>query len=204
MPLLEGKQVDDIAFFRALIERLVASDRVDPRRIYLLGVSNGALMAYRVACEMGREIAAIAALISPMSDLQQEDCPPGSPIPLFILAGNADTAQSYLGASGPLQGRLVSVPDTVRFFRARYGCTGMRSEELPHRDPLDRTTITLFRPQVCPSGAEIVFYRVNGGGHRVPTLASGDYEPHPQFGLANRDVDAAAEAWAFFRRFVRN
>src|SRR5262245_45462812 len=56
MPLVEGKQVDDIAFFRALIARLVASDRVDPRRIYLLGVSNGALMAYRVACEMGREI----------------------------------------------------------------------------------------------------------------------------------------------------
>src|SRR5262245_18700560 len=81
---------DDVAFLRALIARLVGSHRVDARRVYLIGVSNGGLMAYRVACEMGAEFAAVAAFISPMSDLQQEDCPSGRSVPLLILAGNAD------------------------------------------------------------------------------------------------------------------
>jgi polyhydroxybutyrate depolymerase len=177
MSLAGGAEVDDIAFFRALIARLIASQRVDPKRVYLLGVSNGALMAYRAACDMGGDLAAGAAFISSMSDLQQEDCPRGMPVPLFILAGSADTFQSYLGAPGRLQGRLVSVPDTFRFFRSRNRCSSIQTD--------DGAAVTVFRAMECERGAEVVLHRVNGGGHDVPT-------------------SAPAEAWAFLRRFVRN
>lgn len=202
MPVVHGMEVDDIAFFRALIKRLVATHDVDPARVYLLGISNGALMAYRTACEMGRELAAVAAFISPMTDFQQKDCLDGPPVPLFMLAGNADEFQSYRGSGeGKLGGRLLSVPDTNRAFRARNRCSGLDTKELPDLDPEDGTTVTVFRALNCERGAEVVFYRVNGGGHRWPTLPSVDANPHPRFGRTNRDIDSTTEVWNFFRRF---
>ena len=201
MPVIYGVEVDDVAFLKALIARLVATHYVDPARVYLLGMSNGALMAYRAACEMGRDLAAVAAFISPMTDFQQKDCPDGPPVPLFMLAGSADEFQSYRGAEAKLGGRLVSVPDTNRFFRGRNRCSGLDTKELPDRDPEDGTTITVFRALNCERGAEVVFYRVNGGGHRWPTLAPVDTKPHPRFGRTNRDIESATEVWEFFRRF---
>ena len=202
MPVIGGVEVDDIAFLKALITRLVATHNVDPARVYLLGMSNDALMAYRAACEMGGEVAAVAAFISSMTDLQRKDCPPGPPVPLFMLAGSADEFQSYRGSGeGKLGGRLLSVPDTNRFFRARNRCSALETAELPDRDPEDGTTITVFRATGCERGAEVVFYRVNGGGHRWPTLALVDATPHPRFGRTNRDIDSTAEVWGFFRRF---
>jgi polyhydroxybutyrate depolymerase len=202
MPVINGMEVDDIAFLKALIARLVATHYVDPARVYLVGMSNGGLMAYRAACEMGRELAAVAAFISPMTDLQREDCRDGPLVPLFMLAGSADEFQSYRGSGeGKLGGRLLSVPDTNRFFRGRNRCSGLDTEELPDRDPADGTTVTVFRATGCEGGAEVVFYRVNGGGHRWPTLAPVDTDPHPRFGRTNRDIDSAAEVWTFFRRF---
>jgi len=200
MPLVDGVEVDDIALFRTLIARLASTGDVDPKRVYLLGVSNGGMMAYRAACEMDGELAAVAAFISGMSEFQQVECTSARPAPLLMLAGTGDTFQAYAGVA-VLLGRLVSVPDTLDFFRRRHRCTGEESEELPDRDPQDGTTVTVVRARGCQQGAELVFYRVNGGGHQLPTLAPVDTRPHPRFGRANRDIDSAREAWNFFRRF---
>ena len=200
MPLVNGTEVDDIGLFKALIARLAATRDVDPKRVYLLGVSNGALMAYRAACDMDGELAAVAAFISGMSGYQQAECKSARPAPLLILAGSGDTFQLYAGGSTRL-GQLVSVPDTFEFFRGRHRCTRVQTEDLPDLDPEDGTTVTVLRAHECAAEAEVVFYRVNGGGHRVPTLAPVDTKPHPRFGRTNRDIDSAREAWSFFRRF---
>ena len=49
----EEKKVDDVGFINALIEELEANYAIDPRRIYVTGMSNGAMMSYRLACELG-------------------------------------------------------------------------------------------------------------------------------------------------------
>jgi polyhydroxybutyrate depolymerase len=53
-------KIDDVAFFRALIAKLETDYSVDPKRIYSTGISNGAMMSYRLACELSEQIAAIA------------------------------------------------------------------------------------------------------------------------------------------------
>jgi polyhydroxybutyrate depolymerase len=202
MPRVDGADVDDIALFRALIARFAAAGDIDSKRVYLVGVSNGALMAYRAACDMSGELAAVAAFISGMSEFQPMECQSGRPAPLLMLAGTADTFQGYDGGSGRL-GRIVSVPNTLSFFHGRHRCTGVESEELPDLDPQHSTMVTVLRARGCEGGAEVVLYRVNGGGHQVPTLAPVDTKPHPRFGRTNRDIDSAREAWDFFRRFTR-
>ncbi|MGH8245909.1 MAG: alpha/beta hydrolase family esterase, partial [Gammaproteobacteria bacterium] len=43
--------VDEVGFLRALLTDLNSSVRVDASRVYATGMSNGAIFAYRLACE---------------------------------------------------------------------------------------------------------------------------------------------------------
>ncbi|MCI0540572.1 MAG: hypothetical protein L0Z50_35680, partial [Verrucomicrobiales bacterium] len=54
------ENIDDVGFIAALIDRLGKDLNVDPGRVYVTGMSNGALFAHRLACEIPEKIAAIA------------------------------------------------------------------------------------------------------------------------------------------------
>ena len=58
--------IDDVGFTRALIEKLAESIPLDRRRIYATGLSNGAMMSYRLAAEAGDVIAAVAPVAGGM------------------------------------------------------------------------------------------------------------------------------------------
>jgi polyhydroxybutyrate depolymerase len=73
MPRVGEEQVDDIGFLARVVDTLVADGLADRSRVFVVGLSNGALMAYTAACTMTRRFAAAAALLSPMTDLQIED-----------------------------------------------------------------------------------------------------------------------------------
>lgn len=201
MPEIDGKKVDDIAFFRALIDRAVIDANVDRTRVYLAGLSNGGLMAHRIACAMDREIAAVASYISGMTNWQAQGCRRERAVPILVLGGTDDTFQSYAGTSGNLNGYLLSVPNTVAIWRIRNGCKKGADENLPDLDPDDGTTVALTRYMDCTGDAEILFYRIVGGGHRPPMKAQTDIAPRPPYGRTNRDIDTAEVSWDFFRRF---
>ena len=46
------QRVDDVAFISALIEDLAARFPIDRKRIYVTGMSNGAMMAHRLGSEL--------------------------------------------------------------------------------------------------------------------------------------------------------
>ena len=58
---------DDVGFIRALLDEAVQRYRVDPQRVYLIGMSNGGMMSYRLAIELGPRIAAFAAVSASMA-----------------------------------------------------------------------------------------------------------------------------------------
>src|SRR5476651_168181 len=53
-------KVDDVAFIDGLLDDLMRAYPVDAQRVYATGMSNGAIMAYRLATELSDRIAAIA------------------------------------------------------------------------------------------------------------------------------------------------
>ncbi|MYM92181.1 prolyl oligopeptidase family serine peptidase, partial [Rugamonas sp. FT82W] len=55
-------RVDDIGFIKAIIDAAVARGEADPARIYVMGMSNGGIMALRAASELGERLAAVAAV----------------------------------------------------------------------------------------------------------------------------------------------
>jgi polyhydroxybutyrate depolymerase len=121
MPTVGGETVDDTGFLRLLIDDLVARKIADPARVYVTGMSRGGLMAFTLACALADKIAAAAVLITGMTDPQREDCRPARPVPIMALAGTNDWAQSYDGWLTEM-GRLLSVPETMEFWRALHGC----------------------------------------------------------------------------------
>ena len=114
--------VDDIAFLRALIAKLQKSYSIDARRIYVTGISNGAMMSYRAACEMSDVVAAVA----PVEGAQNVPCKPASPVSLIVFHGTADHLVPYNGGSTPYQigphRTDASVADTVAFWVKENGC----------------------------------------------------------------------------------
>jgi len=85
--------VDDVLYLRSLIASLQTRYKVNPKKIYVIGHSNGGFMANRLACEMGEEIAAIANLAGgSFKDLQHCRQPVAIPY-LQIHAANDPTVK---------------------------------------------------------------------------------------------------------------
>jgi polyhydroxybutyrate depolymerase len=87
MPASGGETVDDVRFVRLLIDDLVEKKIVDPKRVYVTGMSRGALMTFTLACALADRLAAVAAVASGMTDHQREDCRPARPVPIMLIAG---------------------------------------------------------------------------------------------------------------------
>lgn len=203
MPLAGNETADDVGLIRRLIDRLVEQKIADPRRIYVTGPSRGGLMSFTLACALADRIAAAAPLITGMTEYQRDDCHPARAMPIMVVAGTADPVQSFGGGQG-LLGRLLSVPETMDYWRSLHGCTGRTARALPHRDAVDKTQVTLIEWSGCRAGGQVRLYRVEGGGHQIPSLAADSSEEDiKRFGLRNRDIETAEEMWAYFKSSSR-
>lgn len=193
----DGTPVDDIAFLRALVDRLVAQDGADPARIYVAGVSSGGFLVPRIACEMGDKVAAVADVIATATTAVFRNC--GThPVPFALIASTTDQINPYAGAPGDDVRSLASAPDTAAFFAQHNGCTTRTETPLPHTVPENSTT-ALIRYGGCTADAEVLFWRVDGSGHSVPSLAPIGPEGWEASGRRNRDFETAAVLWDFFR-----
>lgn len=202
-PVINGEPVDDIGFFRTMIDDLVSRKIADRARIYATGFSFGALMTYTLACELPDRIAAIAPVASAINEAQVEDCKPGHSMPVMMVNGTSDDVQRYDGYIRSF-GRLLSVPETTEYWRRINGCSGENAEPLPHLNPHDLTRVSLVQWSGCRADTGVQLYRIENGGHCWPRLAGagGNYsEDGPRFGGCSGDIETAVEVWNFFRRY---
>ena len=89
--------IDDVGFIAALIDRVIEKHHADPNRLYVTGFSNGAIMGYRLACELSERLAGVAVVAPPgLSD----DCEPTRAIPLLHIIGAADDRVPIDGGEG--------------------------------------------------------------------------------------------------------
>lgn len=91
------EEVDDSGFLAALIERLVKEKRADPKRVFMTGMSNGAMMTQRFACEHADLVTAIAPVAG---QLNVPKCEPSRPVAVLMIHGLADEHAPYAGGTG--------------------------------------------------------------------------------------------------------
>jgi polyhydroxybutyrate depolymerase len=200
------RNVDDVGFLTALIDRLAAAPRIDGRRISVAGASNGGMMTLRLACERTDRIAAVAAVIASQPWPQAAACRPSRPLPVLIMNGTADPMMPWaggdVGRGWSERGRVLSTDETVDLWLRADRCAPHSTvERLPNRDRRDRVSVDRIRWGACADGVEVVLLRMNGGGHRWPGGARTPFAG--LLGHGTDDVDASAEIWAFVRSRMR-
>lgn len=190
--------VDDVGFINAVLDKLVAEGSTDASRIYAAGLSNGGLMAWTMACAMSDRLAGVAPLISGMLEHQVETCKPKRLVPLVVLAGTSDWMQPYDGAI-TANFRLLSIPESLEFWRRQRGCTNYEVDMLDPREPTDPTRAVVMAWTECKDPSPLRFYRIEGGGHALPTFEVPDDKRNPHGGSFSQTIETAEELWTFFK-----
>jgi polyhydroxybutyrate depolymerase len=189
--------VDDVGFLYRLVTALVGRGLADPKQIYIAGVSNGGMMTFRMLCEASELFAGAATVIANMPTSIGERCAPRKPVPVVMFNGTADPLVPYDGGGvGFLGGRgsVWAAEETAEFIADVNACARARALPLPVGS---RLQVTRIEWTYCRSGSPVALYRFAGGGHQVP----GQRSFLPFFlGRGTRALNAADEAFAFFRR----
>lgn len=107
------EKIDDVGFLKAVIARVSTQAAIDRRRIFATGMSNGALMSYRLACEASDLIRAIAPVAGTDNTMA---CRPSRPVPVIHFHARDDSHVLFGGGSGPdalTRTHFTSVPATI-------------------------------------------------------------------------------------------
>lgn len=181
--------VDDTGFLRALVGEISRRWRVDPRRIYATGMSNGAMMAYRLGCRAADLFAALGPVAGALNETA---CAPAAPLPVIVFHGTADQQVLYDGGYGPnqLEPRYDQpVAHAVAFWVTRDGCGPEARREVSPSGTIVKDTW-----DGGIDGAEVILYTVVHGGHAWP----GSVAPRPGADPPTREISASELMWAFF------
>ncbi len=202
----ETSTADDVTFLNTLADALVVQGVADPKRIYVLGLSNGGFMALSLACSDGARFAAFGAVIASMPVATASTCKPQATAPVVMINGTEDQLVRFDGKRGQLgiSGNLPPL-EAARVFADRASCQTATNVALPDADPADGTTVSKTTWERCAPGAGVEFYAVLGGGHQSPTTSSAGRTVvlDSLLGARSRDIDTAETVWAFFKRFSR-
>ncbi len=198
--------VDDVAFLTALVAHLSEQHKIDPRRIYVTGFSNGAMMALRLACEAADKITAVAAVAGAMPANMATHCRPSRRIPVMMINGTEDRLILWQGGDIRVRafsaGRALSVPRSVNLWVNRNSCNpAAKVSLLPNKDKEDGTRVQRLLYDRCRNRADVVLLRVNGGGHTWP--GSDEAFPRNLLGNHSRDFNASETIWRFLKSYRR-
>lgn len=191
--------VDDTGFIIRLVEELTATLPVDPDRVYAAGISNGGMLAYRLACQTG-----LFAAIAPVAATLLDDCPSPEPLSVIHIHGAADRVVPYGGGPGRQldigRGRLPTkvdgppVPELVERWRTVNRC-----------DPPTRSTdgpVTTSQAR-CPDGRAVTLITVAGAGHQWPGGTPPGGGRLLRLDPPSTALDATDTIWRFFQDHPR-
>jgi len=198
----QTQNVDDVGFISTLIDHLSEKLNIDAKRVYVTGISNGAMMSHRLGCELSQKIAAIAPVAGNIPVNMESVWAPSRPVPVLIINGTYDPLERWDGGEIRLGrntfGIVLSVSDTVKFWVGKDQCSPSPTiTQLPDKDPSDGTRVRTETYGGCQDGAEVVLYAVEGGGHTWP--GGLQYSPESIIGRTSRDFDASEVMWQFFK-----
>jgi polyhydroxybutyrate depolymerase len=163
---LDRRGIDDVARIAALIDRWRARPDVDPRRVYVVGHSNGGFMAHRLACAIGDRLAAVAST-GGAGPPATRACAVTSPIGVLEVHGDADRIVRYQGGQifdDPTSEPYLAAPATLDAWAQRLACDATATTDAAATP--DIPLLHVERRAPCRLGnAEL--WTIPGGGHGI-------------------------------------
>ncbi len=186
------ENIDEAAFFTALVQYCHQRWHIDTSKVYAAGFSGGGHMAYKLALTMPHKVKAIAAIVANMPDSASCDCAPAAKsLPVLIVNGTADKVNPHQGGEmfvgDSSYGVVMSSQRSAGYWAALAGYRGKpRTSQLADADTTDGCTITRFTYQ-GKSRPAVTLLEVNGGGHTFP-----------------KDIDVFLYIWEFCKKAGRH
>lgn len=153
-----SKQADIENFISKLIDTLVFSYKINPHQIYLIGHSNGGMMAYRLACELSTKIAAIA--VSSCTMVYEPISYPSHPISILHIHASNDNRVPLKGGVGRTGVYYPPIGPILQEW-ANHQCN-FKAQTTSF------STYTLTKWKSCNQNATIELYIIQNGDHAWP------------------------------------
>lgn len=184
---------DDVGFITRMVARISAEVRIDPDRVYATGISDGGMLAYRLACDT-----TIFAAIGPDSATELGSCRSPAPVSVIHIHGTADHNIPYDGGTGQGFAHIdgPAIPLLNATWRSIDHCAA------PSVRVSGVVTTSVAR---CPGGRAVELITIRGAGHQWPGSV-------PPSRLATRllhldqpstALDATKVIWRFFTAHPR-
>jgi len=193
----DGSDADDVGFIDEIIT-YYKNRSYD--KFYIVGMSNGGVMAQRAACELSTKISGIAVVAATQTTVLESACPDTRPLPAMFVFGSEDTAFLDNGdivnplVPSQLRGTHIGITATLDYWQRRNICYNGLIKDTTLNSEDDHTSIDLYNTGLC--SANVRYYDVIGGGHRWPDPDSTAWIP--SIGYASHEISTAKEIVNFF------
>lgn len=197
------ERIDDVGFLASLIDDLVEKRNVDANAVFIVGVSDGAMMAHRFACERSAKLRGFTAVVGAMPyNVARRWARCGKDtLSVLMINGTEDPIVPWEGGSvtfdGQELGKVLSAERTFELWSRHDGCKDVAITMIPDFVPSDGTRIERRQAIECRDGSKVELFAVQGAGHTWPS--GWQYLPEHMVGPTSRDIDAAIAAWRFFQ-----
>ena len=190
-------KVNDVNFIREIVHNLTKDYKLNSKRVFATGMSNGGDMSYLLACTSSDLFTAVAPVAGVMMKDTLENCNPEKKIPIFEIHGTKDSISKFEGDMNNEDkwGAYYDLPSTIEFWVNKHALNEKETIQLKNKNTEDGTTITFERYWSDESQREVWFYIVNDGNHTWPGM-TGLFSR-----TANQDINSAEEIWKFFSKF---
>lgn len=162
--------IDDVAYLAAVIDDMSSRYEVDAGRVYVVGYSNGAFMAQRLACELDERIAAVVS-VAGVNWADPAQCTPSAPVAVLQVHGDADPVIHYLGGRMTEGGAAYpSVQASIEGWRDRDGCAATPEVfdlALDIAADIEGPDTSVMRYEDCEVGGAAELWTVHGGNHDI-------------------------------------
>ncbi len=186
------RKIDDVGFITAVITRVKRQAVIDDARVYAMGMSNGAMMAYRLACERPDLVRGVMGVAGTDNTLA---CNPSRPTPVLHVHALNDTHVLFNGGAGDDAFRdpakvteFTSVPATIDKWVA------LNNAERAPRRVVTVDGARCDRYDAKPGGAPVQLCVTESGGHSWPGAKNGRKGKEPP----SQAINANDVMWAFF------
>lgn len=153
-----GEGIDDVAFLDRLVDALSDDPRIDPDLVHLAGVSNGAIMAYRFACEHPTRIAGVGSVAGTMV---VDRCQPTEAVPVIEIHGTADQVVPFDGGQLPdFTQATQPVPSAIELAQHWATANGCAQPTTRTEGPVSTTTW-----EDCRDETSVRLVAIEGAGH---------------------------------------
>ncbi len=189
----DRNKADDVTFIGKLLDDLDSVVRIDKKRIFATGLSNGGMMCYRLAAELSDRIAAIAPVAGTMALPKAE---PKRPVSVLHFHGTADKLVPYKMPERMAFMTLKGAEDSATAWAKLNGCKDKPETSEVSDGKKDGLKVTKMTYAAGKEGAEVVLYTIDGGGHTWP----GAGLDVGFLGKTVKSVSANEVMWEFFKK----